>query len=196
MPTPVDVTFFETPEAFGAWLAENHARGIELWVGFYRTSTGRPSLRWPQAVDEVLCYGWIDGVRKGLDQDSYAIRFTPRRPRSSWSAVNVRRVAELRALGRMHPAGLAVFEARDATAVPYSYARDSIALDPSFEARLRANPAAWRFFTAQPQWYRRGAGHWVMSAKREATRLRRLESLIDESANVRLIKPLSYGRVR
>ncbi len=191
---PTDVMFFETPDAFRAWLTEHHARAPELWVGFHRTSTGRPSLTWPQSVDEALCFGWIDGLRKGLDAESYAIRFTPRRATSVWSAVNVRRVGELTALGRMQPAGRAAFEARDPTVVPYSYGRDLEALDEASEARLRANATAWQFFEAQPAGYRRGAGHWVMSARREETRLRRLETLIDDSANGRLIKPLSYGR--
>ena len=185
-----DAIFFEAPGDLRAWLEANHATETEAWVGSHRRATGRPGLTWPQIVDEVLCFGWIDGLRKGLGTDSWAIRITPRKRRSNWSAVNVRRVPELTAEGRMTPAGLRAFEARDPNKVPYSYEAGSIELDAAFEARLRANVAAWTWFSAQSPSYRRTSGHWVMSPKREETRLRRLETLIEDSALGRRVAPL------
>ncbi len=122
--------FFAAPADFRAWLAANHATAGELWVGFYKKATGRPSITWPESVDQALCYGWIDGLRKSLGDESYAIRFTPRRPGSNWSAVNLKRVAELIELGQMQPAGLAVYDGRDpAKAEQYAYERNHAALD-------------------------------------------------------------------
>lgn len=182
-----DAIFFVTPADLRRWLEANHATATELWVGAHRRATGRPTLTWPQIVDEALCFGWIDGIRKGVDTDSWAIRLTPRRRGSNWSAVNVRRVPELTAEGRMTPAGLRTFEARDPNKVPYSYEVGSIALGAAFEARFRDNDAAWRWFEKQAAGYRRTVAHWVMSAKREETRERRLATLIDESANGRKV---------
>jgi uncharacterized protein YdeI (YjbR/CyaY-like superfamily) len=185
--------FFATPGELRAWLERHHADRDELWVGLYKKGSGRPSVTWPEVVDEALCFGWIDGVRRGLGSDSYANRLTPRRARSNWSAVNVRRVGELIAEGRMTPAGLAAFEARtgDRTGV-YSYEqRRNAALEPEQEKRFRAARAAWEWFQARPPSYRRSAIHWVTSAKRPETRERRLQTLIDDSAAGRAIKPLS-----
>jgi uncharacterized protein YdeI (YjbR/CyaY-like superfamily) len=189
----VQATFFAAPTGFRAWLATHHDRSRELWVGFYKKSSGEPSITWPEAVDEALCFGWIDGVRKRIDDVSYAIRFTPRKPRSSWSAVNVDRVAELTRLGRMHPAGLAAFARRaaDRTGI-YSYEqRKAAVLDPAAEAAFRANTKAWEFFQAQAPWYRRTAIWWVVSAKKEETRRTRLAQLIDDSAHARTIRQLT-----
>ena len=177
-------TFFATPADFRRWLQTHHRREQELWVGFYRKATGRPSITWAEAVDEALCFGWIDGVRKSVDADSYMNRFTPRRPGSIWSAVNTKRAAELMAAGRMRAAGQAAFERRDErkTAAYSPDRQQPLEFDAALAARFRANRAAWRFFQAQPPGYRRSCTHLVMSAKREATRLRRLAMLIAHSA--------------
>jgi uncharacterized protein YdeI (YjbR/CyaY-like superfamily) len=181
--------FFPTPETFRAWLEQHHAEEIALWVGFYKTGTGRPSLTWPQSVDEALCFGWIDGVRKRLDDASYMIRFTPRKPRSIWSAINIGRVKALTKLGRMHPAGQQAFEKRasDRSAI-YAYEqRHHATLDPAQTRLFRANPTAWAFFQAQPPWYRRTTAYWVISAKKDETRARRLAALMAESGAGRRI---------
>ena len=198
MPTPVDPTFFATPAAFRAWLAEHHATRDELWVGYHKKDSGKPSITWPESVDEALCYGWIDGIRKSLGPESYVIRFTPRKPRSNWSAVNVARVAELTKAGRMQPAGLAAFEKRvpERTAV-YEYeqaTRPEAALDAASERAFRANAAAWAFFQAQPAGYRKLFTRWVTSAKREETRARRLATLVDTSARERRVDPVAPTR--
>ncbi len=148
-------------------------------------------MTWAQSVDEALCYGWIDGVRRRHDDDSYTIRFTPRRARSVWSSVNIKRVGELTAEGRMQPAGLAAFEKRkEASSEIYAYEQKEVALAPDYEQRFRENQAAWAFFEAQAAWYRKTALWWVMSAKREETRLKRLETLIADSEQGRRIKSL------
>jgi uncharacterized protein YdeI (YjbR/CyaY-like superfamily) len=186
-------TFFATPAEFRAWLERHHADRRELLVGFYKKSSGRPSITWPESVDEALCFGWIDGVRRSLGEKAYTIRFTPRQARSTWSAVNVRRARELIAEGRMTPAGLAAFEARgdDRTAI-YSYEqRRAATLDPDEEQRFRAEAGAWEWFQARPPSYRRAAIHWVTSAKRPETRERRLQALIEDSAAARPVKPLT-----
>jgi uncharacterized protein YdeI (YjbR/CyaY-like superfamily) len=183
--------FFTSAAEFRAWLETHHARATEIVVGYYKRGTDKPSLTWPESVDEALCFGWIDGVRHSIDDERYQIRFTPRKPSSKWSAVNRRRVAALIAEGRMHPAGLAAFEARGAD-TDYSYeGTRRRELDGEALARLRANAKAWRFGQAQPPWYRRAASHWVTSAKQEATRERRLETLISDCAAGRTIKPLT-----
>jgi uncharacterized protein YdeI (YjbR/CyaY-like superfamily) len=197
----MEVTFFESPAAFRVWLDEHHETVKELWVGFYKKSSGRPSITWPESVDEALCFGWIDGIRKSVDDISYTIRFTPRKPRSNWSAVNIARVAELTRLGRMRPAGNKAFEQRvvEKSGVYSHEQRHTTQLDEAFEQQFRANPAAWDFFQAQPAGYRRMAIWWVVSAKKEATRLKRLATLIDDSAHGRriaeLARPTSKGKV-
>jgi uncharacterized protein YdeI (YjbR/CyaY-like superfamily) len=185
--------FFETPADLRAWLEEHHAGETELWVGLYKKSSGRPSVTWPEVVDEALCFGWIDGVRKGIDDISYANRLTPRSARSTWSAVNIARVKELTAQGRMHPAGLKAFEARaDERSAIYAYEqRRSPELDDGQERRFRANAKAWEWFQAQPASYRKSALWWVISAKREETRERRLATLVDDSEHGRTVKPLT-----
>jgi uncharacterized protein YdeI (YjbR/CyaY-like superfamily) len=192
----MEPTFFETPAELRAWLDRHHESETELWVGFHRKASGRPSITWPEAVDEALCVGWIDGVRKSVDEQSYKIRFTPRKPASNWSSVNIGRVAELTAQGRMRPAGVAAFERRsEARSGIYSYEQQKEArLDPAQEREFRAHPEAWSFFQAQPQGYRRTATWWVVSAKREATRVKRLATLIDDSASGRRLRHLTYVR--
>jgi uncharacterized protein YdeI (YjbR/CyaY-like superfamily) len=163
-----------------------------LRVGFYKKGSGKPSITWPEAVDEALCYGWIDGVRRGIDDVSYAIRFTPRKSRSTWSAVNIKRVEELARLGHMRPAGLAAFAERagEKSGI-YAYEQKAAQLDDEYERQFRANQQAWDFFQAQAAWYRRTAIWWVISAKKEETRLKRLATLIEESAQGRTIRPLT-----
>ena len=181
--------FFATPKAFRDWLAKNHLESKEQWVGFYRKDSGKPSITWPESVDEALCVGWIDGLRKTIDEESYMIRFTPRSPKSRWSAVNIRRVQELIAEGRMRPEGLALFEHRDEKhAIGYSYERKNAVLTPEYEKTFRKNKAAWEFFDAQAPYYRRVITHWVVSAKKEETRLARLEKLIAASAQKKRIQ--------
>ena len=185
--------FFATPQELRTWLEEHHETADELWVGLYKKGSGRPSVTWPEVVDEALCFGWIDGVRRSIDDERYANRLTPRRPNSNWSAVNVRRVGELTKEGRIRPAGLEAFERRrvDKTAV-YSYEqRHEAKLDPAFARRFRSKRKAWDWFQAQPNGYRTTAVYWVMSAKRPETRERRLATLIEDSANGRRIGPLT-----
>jgi uncharacterized protein YdeI (YjbR/CyaY-like superfamily) len=177
--------FFPTPADFRAWLEQNHDTARELFVGFYRKATGKPTMTWSEAVDQALCFGWIDGVRHSLDAESYTNRFTPRRPGSNWSAVNIRKVEELTKAGLMEPAGLAAFARRlEGKSSVYSYEqRYEARLTPEQEQEFRAHPAAWEFFQSQPPSYRQTAIWWVVSAKREETRARRLAALIDDSAN-------------
>jgi uncharacterized protein YdeI (YjbR/CyaY-like superfamily) len=177
-------TFFATPADFRRWLKKHHASATELWVGFRKKGTGKASITWPESVDEALCFGWIDGVRKSIDSESYVIRFSPRRSRSNWSLINIRRVEALTREGRMEPAGLRAFEKRqeEKSGVYAFEQREQAKLDPSSEKRFKANAKAWKFFQEQPPGYRRLMAFWVMSAKREETRARRLEKLIDDSA--------------
>lgn len=178
--------FFKSPAAFRKWLEENHDRASELLVGFYKKGSGKPSITWPESVDQALCFGWIDGVRRRIDDVSYSIRFTPRKRSSNWSAVNIRRADELTGLGLMHAAGLRAFEQRrDDKSRIYSYENAIRILPPAEEKRFRANKKAWEYFNAQPPSYRRVAIYWVLSGKKEETRARRLALLIDDSARNR-----------
>ncbi|MFN2631947.1 MAG: YdeI family protein [Thermoanaerobaculia bacterium] len=181
--------FFATPAAFRAWLEAHHETRKELLVGFHKKGSGKPSITWPESVDEALCFGWIDGVRHRLDETAYTIRFTPRRPRSNWSAVNVARVAELTSQDRMRPAGNRAFAARtpERTGI-YAFERNEAAkLPPAQEKTLRANRKAAAFFDAQPPGYRKLVTHWVISARQEETRERRLRQLIaDSEAGLRI----------
>jgi uncharacterized protein YdeI (YjbR/CyaY-like superfamily) len=160
----------------------------------HKVSSGKGGLTYLEAVEEALCFGWIDGVRRRLDEHSFVQRFSPRRRASYWSAVNTRRAEELKAAGRMHPSGAAAFERRDKAAARYSFERRTAAFDTATEKRLRANRAAWQFFSSQAPWYQRVAIHWVTSAKREETRARRLEALIRDSAAGRRIGLVSPGK--
>ena len=185
-----DPIYFGSPQEFYDWLEENHQTADEVYVGFHKQHTGKRAMSWSEAVDQALCFGWIDGRVKKIDDDRYMQRFTPRKPTSNWSKVNVEKVGRLIEDGRMRPAGLAAFEQRtDERTGVYSFERDS-KLSPEFEARLRANEAAAEYFESRPPWYRRTAVHLVMSAKREDTRERRLEQLIEDSAAGRDIKQL------
>ncbi len=176
-------TFFKTPADFRSWLEKHHARADELLVGFYKKESGKPSITWPESVDEALCFGWIDGIRRRIDDIRYSIRFTPRRRGSIWSKVNTRRVAELIKDKRMRPAGVKAFEARDPKKTGiYSFERETATLPAEFEKAFRANTKAWKFWEAQPPGYRRLAAYFVTSAKQDETRRRRLDVLIRDSA--------------
>jgi uncharacterized protein YdeI (YjbR/CyaY-like superfamily) len=185
--------FFETPAAWRKWLERNHADREELWVGFYKKGTRRPSITWPESVDGALCFGWIDGVRKSLDDSSYVIRFTPRRKGSIWSAVNIRRMAELEKLGLVSEAGRQAFQRRrDDRSAIYSYEqRRTAELPAAFLEQLRANRPAWTFFQRQAPWYKRIAAFYVVSAKKVETQQKRLDRLIQDSAAGQRIGPLS-----
>ena len=183
--------FFSTPGKLRAWLEKNHATADELWVGLYKKGTGKLSVTWPEIVDQVLCFGWIDGIRKSIDDESYMNRITPRRRNSNWSAINIRRVAELTEAGLMHPAGLEAFRSRDPERVyRYSFERDKVEFDAGQTKLFRANRKAWAFFSSQPESYRKPATWWVVSAKQQATRDRRLATLIADSAAGLRIKQL------
>lgn len=184
-------TFFPTPGDFRQWLENNHETASELIVGYYKKATGLPSMTWPDSVDQALCYGWIDGIRRSIDDKSYSIRFTPRRPNSIWSAVNVKKVEELKKLGLMKPAGLAAYALKDdKKSEVYSFEQHKIALSKEYIAIFKANKSAWKNFNEMIPSYKRPAIWWVMSAKQEATRLRRLETLISDSEQGRKIKQL------
>jgi uncharacterized protein YdeI (YjbR/CyaY-like superfamily) len=175
--------FFKTSSDFRKWLAAYHAKETELWVGFYKKNSGKPSITWPESVNEALCFGWIDGIRKRIDDASYKIRFTPRKASSVWSTVNIRYAAELIRQRRMQPAGLKAFAARkEYRSGIYSYEQRSPELVEPYRGRLQRNKAAWRFFQAQPAGYRKQMNWFVVSAKREETRLKRLDKLIEASA--------------
>ncbi len=181
-------TFFATPADLRRWFAEHHAAARELHVGFYKKDSGQPGITWPESVDEALCVGWIDGVRRRLDDRSYTIRFTPRKARSIWSAVNIARVAVLTAENRMQSSGLKAFAARrENRSSIYSYEQRRDHFDTPYETLFKAHAAAWEFFQAQPPGYRKQMAWWVASAKQEATRLKRLEKLIAESGQGRRI---------
>ncbi len=184
-------TFFATPEELRAWFDDNADTADELIVGYWKTKTGRPSVTWPQSVDEALCVGWIDGIRRRLDDERYTIRFTPRRPTSNWSAVNVERVASLTAEGRMRPAGTAAFDRRRREQGYGHEQRAAARLEPGEEGQFQAAGGAWEFFVAQPPSYRQAAVHWVSSAKRPETRARRLGRLVADSAAGRRLAQLS-----
>lgn len=184
MPVPLsEPIFFPTPEKFRAWLKKHHATETEIWAGYYRKDSRRPSMTWPESVDEALCVGWIDGIRKRIDQQSYMIRFTPRQASSIWSAVNIGRVAVLTRERRMQPAGLEAFRRRaEEKSGIYAYEQRRMAsLGKEFETQFRANKPAWKFFEALPAGYRKTMIWWVVSAKQDATRRKRLAKLIEDS---------------
>jgi uncharacterized protein YdeI (YjbR/CyaY-like superfamily) len=191
----MDVTFFESSTDFRRWLVLHHENASSLQVGFYKKGSGKPTITYQEALDEALCFGWIDGVRRGLDADTYTIRFTPRRPNSFWSLVNIRRATELSALGLMQPPGLRAFEERDEDrSERYSYEPGSRSLNPEYERAFQANQPAWTFFQGQAPSYQRAATWWVMSAKRPETRERRLAALIEASAQGRRADALTVSR--
>ncbi len=188
-------TFFRAPSEFHEWLARHHAAANELLVGFYKKDSGKPSITWPESVDEALCFGWIDGIRRSIDDKSYIIRFTPRKSRSTWSSVNINRAKALIAQGRMQPAGLKSFEARrENRSGIYSYEQRRVELEEPYNHLLKRNKDAWKFFRDQPPSYRKVAGWWIISAKKEETRLKRLEKLTALSAQGKRLPEVSPGK--
>ncbi len=174
--------FFQTPQEFRQWLEKNHQTEKELLVGVYKVGTRRPSMTWPESVDQALCFGWIDGVRRSIDEKSYSIRFTPRKPTSIWSAVNIRKMEELTKAGLMQEAGLKAFKLRkEEKSAIYSHEKEPAVLDPEFEKQFKANKKAWDFFTTQAPSYQKMMLHWIMGGKQEKTRWSRLEKTIRES---------------
>lgn len=184
-------TFFETQTALHKWFMRHHADTAELYIGFYKKGAPQPGITYQNALDEALCFGWIDGVRKSIDATKWMIRFTPRKPKSIWSAVNLKRAAELERAGHMQPAGLAAFHGHDKTRTKqYSFENKPQTIDAADEKKFRAQPKAWAWFSAQAPSYQRASIWWVVSAKQAATRARRLDMLIaDSRAGVR-VKPL------
>lgn len=178
----MSATFFPTPKDFRNWLEDNHQNEKEFLVGFYKVGTKKPSMTWSESVDQALCFGWIDGVRKSIDEESYSIRFTPRKPTSIWSAINIKKVEDLTEAGLMTPQGLKAFELRkpERSAI-YSHEKELATLYPDYEKQFKANKKAWEFFNNQAPSYQKVMLHWITSAKQEKTRLLRLEKTIRES---------------
>jgi uncharacterized protein YdeI (YjbR/CyaY-like superfamily) len=194
-PTRGQVRVFRSSDEFRAWLEENHDTAGELWVGYWKKGVHKASMTYGEAVDEALCYGWIDGIAYGIDDEVRTNRFTPRRRTSNWSAINIAKVAALRAAGRMQPAGIRAFEARDRRRDgTYSYERPPQGLSPEWLARLEADPAAWAYWSSQPPSYRRTVIDWIVSAKRPETRERRFDTLLTASAAGTRPRPFIVGR--
>jgi uncharacterized protein YdeI (YjbR/CyaY-like superfamily) len=190
----VKLRFFRSAADFRSWLDKHHASATELWVGYHRKASGRPSMTWPESVDEALCFGWIDGIRKRVNDTSYTIRFTPRRATSIWSAVNIARVKVLKAAGAMRPAGIKAFAARRLNKSGiYSYEQRPEKLPEPYARMLRAQRQAWTYFSAQTRSYQRAATWWIVSAKKEETRLKRFEQLARLSALGQRIPPFDRG---
>ncbi len=180
------LTFFRSHSDLRKWFEKHHTTARELWVGYYKRASGKRSITWPESVDEALCVGWIDGIRKSVDDLTYTIRFTPRKPRSIWSAVNIRRARALAVERRMQPAGLAAFAVRrENRSGIYSYEQRQARLPEPYAGMLRENRAAWDFFRALPPGVRKQMCWWVISARKEETRLKRLKKLVEESARGR-----------
>jgi uncharacterized protein YdeI (YjbR/CyaY-like superfamily) len=189
-------TFFRSPAEFRKWLEQHSHVAEELLVGFYKSGSDKPSITWPESVDEALCFGWIDGVRKSVDKISYTIRFTPRKPESIWSAVNIRKAQALIEQGRMAPRGLEAFKARrEGKSGIYSYEQRPKELIEPYAGMLARNRRASEFFNSQAPWYRRAAVWWVISAKKEETRLKRIQSLIGLSKRGKLLPQLDRKRL-
>ncbi len=186
------VVYFKSQEEFRVWLSKAHAAAAELWLGFYKTSSGKRGTTYSEALDEALCFGWIDGVRYSVDGERYKIRFTPRKAKSIWSLVNVRRAEALTKAKKMTEAGLRAFEAREKhrTGI-YAFEQKRPGLSAKYKKLLRANRIAWEFFAQQAPWYQRTAGYWVSSAKQEETRARRLAKLIEVSVAGRRLDQLT-----
>lgn len=187
-----NIRFFKSSKEWRQWLLKNHEKAPEAWIGFYNAKSGKKEINYKEAVDEALCFGWIDGIRKKLDEERYTNRFTPRRKNSNWSLVNIKRIKELEKDGRMHASGLEVFkQCNEKKSGVYSFEQRSRELLPAYEKKFRSNKKAWNYFTFKAPWYQRTSIHWVMSAKQEATRLKRLDTLIHDSENERTIAMLT-----
>ncbi len=187
-PVPSNIKYFKTQQSFRAWLEKNHAKKDELWLGYYKKASGKKSITYKEALEEVLCFGWIDGISRGIDDEKYCQRYTPRRKGSIWSAVNIKKAEELIKNGKMHSSGLHVYKNRDPEkAGLYSGEQKEIKFTPQFEKKLKSNKKAWAYFSNMPPGYRRTATWWVISAKQEETKKRRLDTLIKDSAAGRKI---------
>lgn len=188
----MNIIFFSSPAEFRQWLADNHASSQELWVGYYKKGVGKPTLTWPESVDQALCFGWIDGIRKTINEESYKIRFTPRKSTSTWSSVNIKRMQELIEAGLVSPFGLAAFERRkeDRSRI-YAYEQENLRLPDQYEEQFKTHAQGWQFFQTQADWYRKTAIWWIISAKKTETQLKRLTQLILDSNNARPIPSLT-----
>lgn len=185
--------YFKSGIEFRKWLMQNHDKASELLVGFYKVKSKKQSISWSESVDEALCFGWIDGVRKSIDEESYSIRFTPRKATSIWSSVNIKKVEELSQKCLMHPSGMKAFQNRkENKSGIYSYEKQPSILPKELENIFKSNKKAWKIFSSMPPSYVRTAIHWIVSAKREETKLKRLEELITDSENEKKIKRLNY----
>jgi uncharacterized protein YdeI (YjbR/CyaY-like superfamily) len=188
--------FFLKQSDFRKWFIKNHKKETELIVGFYKRDSGKPSMTWPQSVDEALCFGWIDGVRKSIDKNSYQIRFTPRKPSSIWSGVNIKKVAELTEKGLMQPSGITIFEKRaENKSIIYAFENEEVKFSAAFEKQFKANKKAWEYFQSLAASYRKPSSNWVMNAKQETTQLKRLHALIaDSEAGINQWKDNKYKK--
>jgi len=187
--------YFQTPEEFRSWFTVNYQESSELWVGYYKKASGIRSITWPESVDQALCFGWIDGIRKSIDDKRYKIRFTPRRKRSHWSDVNIKKVKELKKMGLMTPDGLLAYEKRDEKkSKQATYEREKVLLRKDFQNKLKKNANAWSYFHNQSPSYQKQATWWIMSAKKEETRLKRLQILIESSEKEEVIPPMKWAR--
>jgi uncharacterized protein YdeI (YjbR/CyaY-like superfamily) len=188
----LDLKYFKSSSEFRKWLKKNHVIATELWIGFYKIDSKIKSITYPEAVDQALCFGWIDGIKKKVDQISYTHRFTPRKSNSNWSSTNIKRIGELSKLGRMHPSGIKIFNQRDKKKIKqYSIERKTLTLDKSYIQIFKTHINAWNYFQSQSPSYQKLAAFWVMSAKKEETRLRRLNTLIEDSANNRKLAAIT-----
>ncbi len=189
------IVFFPTQKHLRKWFEKSHKKEKELFVGYYKVSSGKASVTWSQSVDEAICFGWIDGIRRSIDEESYCIRFTPRNPKSNWSAINIKKVEELTKLGLMKPEGLKAFGLRkENKSKVYSYENPIVELDKSIEKKFKANKQAWEYFKSTAPSYQKITTRWIMSAKQETTRLKRAEELIRDCAGGKKIKAMNYGK--
>ena len=189
------ILFFPTQKHLRKWFEKNHKKEKELFVGYYKVSSGKLSVTWSESVDEALCFGWIDGIRKSIDEESYCIRFTQRKPTSNWSAINIKKVEDLTKLGLMKPEGLKAFGYRkEGNSKIYAYENPKVEFDKSFEKTFKANKKAWAFYQTTTPTYRKVTTRWVMSAKQESTKLKRLNELINDCSLGKNIKAMSYGK--
>lgn len=191
----MDVEFFKTQDDFLAWLEDHHDQLKEQWMGYFKKNSGQLTISYQESVDAALCYGWIDGLKNAIDAERYKIRFTPRKPTSTWSQTNINRVVELQAQGKMRPAGMQAYELRrENRSGIYSYEQRSVDLDTPYSDRIKRNKQAWEFYQAQSDSYRKAANWWVVSAKTEETRLKRLDQLIACSADGQKIPLLTRAK--
>ncbi|MFZ2322707.1 MAG: YdeI/OmpD-associated family protein [Ignavibacteriaceae bacterium] len=191
----IKLVFFSTQKDLRKWFEKNHKKERDLLVGYYKISTGKPSVSWSQSVDEAICFGWIGEVRKSVDEESYCIRFTPRNPKSNWSVINIKKAEYLITLGLMKPGGFELFNLRkkEKSGI-YSYENTVVELEKSYEKKLKTNKKAWKCFQSTSPSYRKVTTSWVMSAKQETIRLKRLNELITAIASNQKIKAMNYGK--